>query len=143
MLLCCNNLARIQSELPVYSWVWDNPLECGKRTAATPLKNTDCPSSRSYQLSRAPLLEVGVNEPFTLHAEMLTGLIFYRSYVGNHNCVGLEWDSPVTARGFCFIPISLTFGSYTLSAPYKFNYVRREKKYLESIYISNKKEMTQ
>lgn len=57
------------------------------------LKNTDSPSPSNHQLS--VVVEAGKQ----LHAEMLTGLILFRSYADNSSCC--EYMSHVQKTGFC------------------------------------------
>lgn len=58
-------------------------------TGATPLKKTDSPSPRSYQLSLASQLGMEFACPSMFHIGILTGLILYRSCAGNHSCSDL------------------------------------------------------
>lgn len=78
--------------LPIYSWpstrIWS--------TYQRPHQKNNSLSSRSYQLSVAPLLGVRAPEPVSFHAGMLTDLILWVSVV--YRC-------------------SLTSGSYTHSVP--------------------------
>jgi hypothetical protein len=54
-------------------------------TGATPLKKTDSPSPRSYQLSLASQLGMEFACPSMFHIGILTGLILYRSFASNHS----------------------------------------------------------
>ena len=51
---------------------------------ATLLKESD--SQISHQLSTAPQLGVGLDRPFLLYVQLLSGLILPRSSEGEHSC---------------------------------------------------------
>lgn len=60
---------------PIYSLVWDHPLEYGRLLGVMAIKKTESPSTCNQQLSMiAPQQGVEVVGLPLLHAGMLTGL---------------------------------------------------------------------
>lgn len=70
-------------ELSRYSQVWGPLLEHGQSTRALKaLKKADSFSPRSYQVTVAPQVGVGLHATSSLHAGILPGVSFHRSFTG-------------------------------------------------------------
>lgn len=93
IIYCKNSLSYFRAPLPHPMCVTHMLMGVGPFSGtwqtyggATPFPKTDCPSCICHQLSIGPQLGVRACELFPLPAEMLTGLILYKSCTGNHRC---------------------------------------------------------
>lgn len=71
-------------QICVQAWVLHWSMD--KRPSNTPLKKINSPFLCKVSTVNSFSAKGWFHEPLSIHARILSGLILYRSYVGNHSC---------------------------------------------------------